>query len=116
MNPIDTELNREWVAGCQLDLDYQIPRIVYYIKDPRGYGKSVCYIYEYGDIDEHVKTGCLGNLEQLELRLFYREHCVELLKKRIAERVQFVSKTVTPIFRQYTTERGSINTYKSTRR
>ena len=77
----DEELNREWELGWTLDLEYQIPRIIYH--------KSVetCYIYKYSDLEGHLKTCGLTTLEYLEGKSFYREHCMELLKIRMEDRI-----------------------------
>jgi hypothetical protein len=111
VNTTDEELRREWAPGWHLDLEYDIPRIVFSKHD--GIGTSVCYIYEYKDIAEHVRTCNLTNLEQLEARSFYREHCIKLLKRRIEDRISLANNTVV---HQFITERGTINTHKDKRR
>lgn len=84
MTDID-ELNREWTPGWHIDLEYQLPRFVF--SKNTGSGRSTCYIYESKDIEAHLKTCGLTNLEYLEAKSFYRDHCIELLKKRMENRI-----------------------------
>jgi hypothetical protein len=107
VNPTDSDLNKTWAHGWHVDLEYTLPRLVF--SKNNGSGTSICYIYEYSDIDEHVRTGCLTNLEQLEARSYYREHCIELLKKRMEDRI---AANHLVIRYSFVTERGTINKWK----
>lgn len=73
--------NQTWKEGWQLDLEYIVPRVVFHKNS------GTCYMYNSKDIDDHLKTCGLNTLEYLEGKSFYREHCLELLQKRMENRV-----------------------------
>jgi hypothetical protein len=75
------ELNRFCPDGWTLDLEYMIPRIIFHKRN------STCYIYKYNDLEEHLRSCELTTLEYLEGKSFYREHCMELLKIRMEDRI-----------------------------
>src|ERR1035437_3640597 len=81
MNNLDQELEPVWAPGWHLDLEYVLPRVVFQ-KD-----SSICYMYDFSDFDAHLRTCGLTTLEYLEGKSFYREYCVQLLKKRMENRI-----------------------------
>jgi hypothetical protein len=78
---IEDIFNHSWKDGWQLDLEYMLPRVVFHKKS------STCYMYNAKDFDDHLRTCGLTNLEYLEGKLFYREHCMQLLTKRMENRI-----------------------------
>lgn len=105
MNQINADLCKEWLPGWHLDLEYTLPRIVF-SKDT-GSGRSTCYIYEYKDINDHLKTCSLTNLEYLEAKLFYKEHCLELLKRKMEDRFPNIKQSVS--FTEFRSQNRSQN-------
>jgi hypothetical protein len=78
---VEDIFNHTWKEGWQLDLEYILPRVVFHK------GSGTCYMYSLKDFDDHLRTCELTNLEYLEGRLFYREHCMQLLQKRMTDRL-----------------------------
>ena len=85
MSQIDNELKRVWTPGWHLDLEYQVPRVVFHKRTSSG--NSTCYMYTSKDFEDHINTCGITTLEYLEGKSFYREHCIKLLKKRIEDRI-----------------------------
>lgn len=69
--------NHSWKPGWQLDLEYHLPRLVFY-KD-----SSACYVYESKDFKEHLRTCSLTNLEYLEGLDLYKKVDLRSLRENI---------------------------------
>src|ERR1035437_4913211 len=85
MNNLDQELKCGWTPGWHLDLENPIPRVVFNTRSSSS--NSTCYMYTSKDFEDHIKTCGITTLEYLEGKSFYQEHRIELLKKRVENRI-----------------------------